>query len=117
MRSGEQFINIKLYEMKIDVRAAYESYLQIYETEKFEILYDVDERPMMIRERKNTPPPLTWMEWLISEMEIGIEQEAYEYCAVLRDELKLLQNETDSPKTKTNANRKPRKNKRMDSTG
>ena len=103
--------------MEIDVRAAYESYLQIYETEKFEILYDEDERPMMIRERKNTPPPLNWMEWLMAEMEIGIEHEAYEYCAVLRDELKALENETESPKTKRNANRKPRKNKGVDSAG
>ena len=102
--------------IKPDARAAYESYLQIYETERFEILYDVDERPMMIRERKNTPPPLTWMEWLFAEMDIAIEEEAYEYAAVLRDELKALENETDSPKTKQNANRKPRKNKGMDST-
>jgi len=72
---------------------------------------------MMIRERKNTPPPLNWMEWLMAEMEIGIEHEAYEYCAVLRDELKVLENETDSPKTKRNANRKSRKNKGVDSAG
>ena len=117
MRSGEQFTNLKTLNMEIDVRAAYESYLQIYETEKFEILYDVDERPMMIRERKNMPPALTWMEWLMAEMEIGIENEAYEYCAVLRDELKAIENETDSPKTKKNANRKPRKNKGVDSAG
>jgi hypothetical protein len=102
--------------MEIDIKAAYQSYLQIYESEKFEVLYDVDERPMMIRERKLFPPPLTWMEWLIAEMEIGIENEAYEYCAVIRDELNSLQNETDSPKTKKNENKKPRKNKGMDST-
>ncbi len=115
MRSGEQFINLKQNNMEIDIKAAYQSYLQIYESEKFEVLYDVDERPMMIRERKSFPPPLTWMEWLIAEMEIGIENEAYEYCAVIRDELNSLQNETDSPKTKKNENKKPRKNKGMDS--
>jgi len=101
---------------KIDVKAAYESYVQIYETERFEILYDVDERPMMIRERKSFPPPLSWMEWLMAEMEIGIEEEAYEYCAALRDELNVLENETTLPKKdKKNENRKPRKNKGMDS--
>ena len=82
--------------MEIDIKAAYESYLQIYESEKFEVLYDEDERPMMIREKKPMPPALTWMEWLIDEMETGIENEAYEYCAVIRDELKLIENETDN---------------------
>ena len=116
MRSGEQFINLKQNNMEIDIKAAYQTYLQVYESEKFEVLYDVDERPMMIRERKSFPPALTWMEWLIAEMEIGIENEAYEYCAVIRDELNALQNETDSPKTKKNENKKPRKNKGMDSS-
>ena len=83
--------------MEIDIKAAYQTYLQVYESEKFEVLYDEDERPMMIRERKSMAPALTWMEWLIAEMEIGIENEAYEYCAVIRDELKLIENETDHP--------------------
>jgi len=81
--------------MEIDIKAAYQSYLQIYESEKFEVLYDEDERPMMIREKKSMAAALTWFEWLIAEMEIGIENEAYEYCAVIRDELKLIENETD----------------------
>jgi len=81
--------------MKIDIKGAYQSYLQIYESEKFEVLYDEDERPMMIREKKSMAAALTWFEWLIAEMEIGIENEAYEYCAVIRDELKLIENETD----------------------
>ena len=117
MRSGEQFTNLKTTNMEIDIKAAYESYLQMYETEKFEVLYDEDERPMMIRERKNVPPPMNWMEWMLAEMEIAIEYEDYEYCAVIRDELKALQNETASPKTKNNANRKSRKNKGVDSAG
>ncbi len=83
--------------MEIDIKAAYQTYLQVYENEKFEVLYDEDERPMMIRERKSMAPALTWFEWLIAEMEIGIENEAYEYCAVIRDELKLIENETDHP--------------------
>jgi hypothetical protein len=82
--------------MEIDIKAAYQSYLQIYESEKFEVLYDEDERPMMIREKKSMPPPLDWNEWLIAEMEIGIENEAYEYCAVVRDELKVIENETEN---------------------
>ena len=82
--------------MEIDIKAAYQSYLQIYESEKFEVLYDEDERPMMIREKKSMPPPLDWNEWLIAEMEIGIENEAYEYCVVIRDELKLIENETEN---------------------
>lgn len=102
--------------MEIDIKAAYQSYLQVYESEKFEVLYDEDERPMMIREKKSMAPALTWMEWLIAEMEIGIENEAYEYCAVIRDELNSLQNETDSPKIKKNENNKHRKNKGMDSS-
>jgi protein-arginine kinase activator protein McsA len=81
--------------MEIDIKEAYQSYLQIYESEKFEVLYDEDERPMMIREKKSMAAALTWFEWLIAEMEIGIENEAYEYCAVIRDELKLIDNETD----------------------
>jgi hypothetical protein len=97
MRSGEQFINLKQNNMEIDIKAAYQTYLQVYENEKFEVLYDEDERPMMIRERKSMAPALTWFEWLIAEMEIGIENEAYEYCAVIRDELKLIENETDHP--------------------
>jgi protein-arginine kinase activator protein McsA len=84
--------------MEIDIKAAYQSYLQIYESEKFEVLYDEDERPMMIREKKSMAAALTWFEWLIAEMEIGIENEAYEYCAVIRDELKLIENETDDKK-------------------
>jgi len=81
--------------MEIDIKGAYQSYLQIYESEKFEVLYDEDERPMMIREKKSMAAALTWFEWLITEMEIGIENETYEYCAVIRDELKLIDNETD----------------------
>lgn len=82
--------------MEIDIKAAYQSYLEIYKSERFEVLYDEDERPMMIREKKSMAPPLDWNEWLIAEMEIGIENEAYEYCAVIRDELNLIENETDN---------------------
>ena len=81
--------------MEIDIKGAYQSYLQIYESEKFEVLYDEDERPMMIREKKSMAAALTWFEWLIAEMETRIENEEYEYCAVIRDELKLIENETD----------------------
>jgi len=81
--------------MEIDIKAEYQSYLQIYESEKFEVLYDEDERPMMIREKKSMAAALTWFEWLITEMETRIENEEYEYCAVIRDELKLIENETD----------------------
>ena len=100
--------------IKPDARAAYESYVQIWNESKVEVLYDVDERPMTIR-TKDIGDPLTWMEWLIAEMEIGIENEAYEYCAVIRDELNVLENETTLPKKdKNNENNKHRKNKGMD---
>ena len=78
--------------IKPDARAAYESYVQIWNESKIEVLYDVDERPMFIR-TKNIGDPLSWSEWLPGEMEIAIEEEAYEYAAILRDELKLLNDE------------------------
>ena len=90
--------------IKPDAKASYEAYKQIWEESKVEVLYDVDERPMMIR-TKDIGDPLTWAEWLPGEMEIAIEAEEYEYCAQLRDEILKLKN---------NENKKPRKNKRMD---
>ena len=78
--------------IKPDARAAYESYVQIWNESKVEVLYDVDERPMMIR-TKDIGDPLSWSEWLPGEMEIAIEEEAYESAAILRDELKLLNDE------------------------
>lgn len=91
--------------IKADAKASYEAYKQIWEESKIEVLYDVDERPMMIR-TKDIGDPLTWEKWLPGEMEWAIEAEEYEYCAQLRDEiLKLTKNE----------NSKPRKNKSVDS--
>lgn len=92
--------------IKPDARAAYGLYVQIWNESKVEVLYDVDERPIAIR-TKYIGDPLSWSEWLPGEMEIAIEEEAYEYAAILRDEIKALQNE----------NRKHRKNKRVDTTG
>ena len=89
--------------IKPDARAAYESYVQIWNESKVEVLYDVDERPMMIK-TKDIGDPLSWSDWLSGEMEIAIEEEEYEYAAILRDEIKALQNE----------NTKHRKNKRVD---
>lgn len=89
--------------IKPDARAAYESYVKIWNESKVEVLYDVDERPMTIR-TKDIGDPLNWSEWLPGEMEIAIYEEEYEYAAILRDEIKALQNE----------NRKHRKNKRVD---
>jgi len=91
--------------IKPNAKKAYRAYKQIWEESKIEVLYDVDERPMMIRTR-DIGDPLTWDEWLPGEMEKAIEAEEYEYCAQLRDEmLKLTKNE----------NSKPRKNKSVDS--
>ena len=91
--------------IKPNAKKAYRAYKQIWEESKIEVLYDVDERPMMIR-TKDIGDPLTWAEWLPGEMEAAIEAEEYEYCAQLRDEmLKLTKNE----------NTKPRKNKSVDS--
>ena len=89
--------------IKPDARAAYEAYVQLWNESKIEVLYDVDERPMTIR-TKDIGDPLSWSDWLPGEMEIAIEEEAYEYAAILRDEIKALQNE----------NNKHRKNKRVD---
>jgi hypothetical protein len=103
MRSGEQFINLKTLTMERSAKAAYESYVQIWNESKVEVLYDEDERPMMIR-TKDIGDPLSWDDWLVGEMELAIDEEEYMYAAQIRDELKLLENE----------NRKHRKTKRMD---
>jgi hypothetical protein len=67
----------------------YEVYKQMWEESKVEVLYDVDERPMMIR-TKDIAPVLSWTEWLPGEMKDAIEREDYMYAAELRDEIKLL---------------------------
>ena len=90
--------------MERSAKAAYESYVQIWNESKVEVLYDEDERPMMIR-TKDIGDPLSWDDWLVGEMELAIDEEEYMYAAQIRDELKLLENE----------NRKHRKTTRMDS--
>jgi hypothetical protein len=89
--------------MERSAKAAYESYVQIWNESKVEVLYDEDERPMMIR-TKDIGDPLSWDDWLVGEMELAIDEEEYMYAAQIRDELKLLENE----------NNKHRKTTRMD---
>jgi protein-arginine kinase activator protein McsA len=78
--------------MQPDARAAYESYKQICEESQTEVLYDVDERPMMIRRKGDYVKPLSWGEWLHEEMAIAVYEEDYMYAAQLRDEIAKLNN-------------------------
>ena len=75
--------------MEANPKAAYESYIQIFEESRTEILYDVDERPMMIRQ-KDIGSPLSWIDWLDKEMKLAIREEEYLYAAKLRDEISLI---------------------------
>ena len=81
--------------MERSAKAAYESYVQIWNESKVEVLYDEDERPMMIR-TKDIGDPLSWDDWLVGEMELAIDEEEYMYAAQIRDEIKLLDDETDN---------------------
>lgn len=79
-------------------RASYDCYKQEWEESKIEILYDEDERPMMIR-TKDIGEPLSWDKWLPVELEWAIEQEEYLYAAELRDEIIKNKNYKNESKT------------------
>jgi hypothetical protein len=72
-------------------KVAYDVYVQVWEESRTEVLYDEDERPMMIR-TVEIGDPLSWNEWLPTEMEWAIEQEEYLYAAELRDEIVKTKN-------------------------
>lgn len=72
-------------------RASYDCYRQEWEESKVEVLYDEDERPMMIR-MKDIGEPLSWNRWLPVELEWAIENEEYLYAAELRDEILKTKN-------------------------
>ena len=68
----------------IQARIEYDVYLQDFEERSTEVLYDVDERPMMVRYR-DVGIPLCYREWLPGELLRAIEREDYMYAAELRD--------------------------------
>lgn len=62
----------------------YDVYRQEWEESGVEVLYDEDERPMCVRHRE-IGEPLSFREWLPSQLSWAIEVEDYMYAAEIRD--------------------------------
>ena len=70
-------------------RVEYDLYRQEFEQSRTEVLYDEQERPMMIRQRE-IGEPLSYRQWLPTQLPWAIEVEDYMYAAEIRDLLAIM---------------------------
>lgn len=71
------------------LKIEYEVYLQELQEQSVQYLYDEDGHIVSVRQIKSISP-LSYLDWLNTEMQDAVDQEDYRYAAKIRDEIIYL---------------------------